>query len=179
MSEGSRLDSIAERMQARLTTGVMRKKGPRGELVAEASPEYELLSKRGIRILAVEVRNIYLPSDIREERLRRWNDTWAGFVRDSLKEGEAAVREARRRGEAEGAHALSQELTAGLRASLARQEDPDLPAALTLTWEDALRVCARQVDMREGPMLASAIRQILEEQEQRAGSETSGERGAD
>ena len=179
MSGVSHLDSIAERIQARLTTGVMRRKGPRGELVAEANPEYELLSKRGIRVLAVEVRNVYLPSDIREERLRRWSDTWAAFVREALTEGETAVREARRRGEAEGAHLLSQELTAGLRASLARQENPDMQATLKLTWEDALRVCARQVDFKEGPTLASAIRRVLEEQEQQSGNEPSGERGAD
>jgi hypothetical protein len=155
----------------------MRKKGPRGEMVVEASPEFELLSKRGIRVLGIEVGNLYLPADVREERLRRWGDTWAAFAREALAEGENAVREARRRGEAEASHLLAQEMTAGLRASLGRQETPDLPATLRLTWEDALRVCARQVDLKEGPMLASAIQQALEELEQRSGGESSGERG--
>lgn len=48
---------------------------------SEQSQEYEILHDRGIRVIAVNVPNIYLPKTIEDNLVNRWKSNWLTYVK--------------------------------------------------------------------------------------------------
>lgn len=157
------LQRVRDQILTRLTSPTFRRVDTRGDLTQDASLEYELLSKRGIRVLSVSVSNLRLPSDIREERLRHWRESWSGVTQDALAEGESGVKEARRRGEAESSRILARELTTSLREALANGETPDQRACLLWVMQDALRLCSQPGTVVDASTLSMQLRRAIDE----------------
>jgi hypothetical protein len=84
------IENMRTKMLARLTRERSQEGGSESDL---ANPEFRILDRRGVRILEVDIINIYLPEDIQEERLRAWLQDWAGPAERELYEAEEYARQ--------------------------------------------------------------------------------------
>lgn len=77
-AEGTALQVINEMVYLRLTTPEvpdLDDHGVRGKGVIE-SPEYKLLQKRGITVLAVSISNLHFQKDIEDKIIEKWSASW-------------------------------------------------------------------------------------------------------
>lgn len=101
------------------------------------NPEFDLLNKRGMRVLEVSIEDIRIPEEIREERLLAWFENWAGPTQLELAEAEQKVRQAALHGEGEASRRLAHGLTEQLRAGIRTGSDYSLKETVEAIFQDA------------------------------------------
>ncbi len=153
-------DEIAERVMPPPAT----ERPPGRASARQPSRECALLDSRGIRVLGVNVSNLYLPEDIRDERFQRWHEAWSASIEDALTEAEALVREARLSGEREAYQSLALQLTSQLRAKILAEEYPNRRDTVSMILGDLVRYCSESEDRVSNDKLVLAqLRSILQE----------------
>ncbi len=157
------LEDIQKAILARLTSPNYAAQGADGRVQWKPSREFHLLHDRGIRVLQVEIHDLVLPEDVRQEYLLRWRETWSGAVREVLQDAEQRAEERRRAGRRQAVLELSDELTRDLRSRLAQGEPPSRRDTLAAILLDALRLCDRRQMMPEGPALAAHLKRVRSE----------------
>lgn len=151
----------------------------RGELLArlqapppEASPrsdaasgdrEAQLLRARGIRVLDVQIGNVYLPDEVRHERIQHWQAQWAAAHESELVEVRALDESLRRQAVQESARHFAGELTASLRRDLAEGESPGLRDTLLSIAQDALRLAQAPDRAGSAGPLEAHLRAMVDE----------------
>jgi hypothetical protein len=86
--------------------------------------EMEVLRRRGIRVLSIEVANLQVPEPVRQEHLRSWRETWNSASEEGVLEARGRGQEARWQGEKQGQRDLLRQATQILRQSLIEGERP-------------------------------------------------------
>lgn len=84
---------------------------PRSREAAERMREQQVLRRRGIRVLAVEIGNLKVPEPVRREHLRRWREEWGSAVEEGVLEARGRGQEAHWEGEQEGQLSLARSLS--------------------------------------------------------------------
>jgi hypothetical protein len=100
---------------------------------------------------------------VRAEKLHRWRESWSGSVHDAVLDAERLTAERRRAGERLAQQALTEDLTAGLRARLAQGDVPGRRDTLTLLLSEALRLADRREMVPEGNSLAAHLARVRSE----------------
>ncbi|MGH2606116.1 MAG: hypothetical protein ACRDG5_05955 [Anaerolineales bacterium] len=125
--------------------------------------EAQLLRARGIRVLDFQVGNIYLPDEVRQERIQQWQGQWAAAHEQELVEVRALDESLRRQAIQESARTLAGELTAGLRRRLAEGNPPGLKDTLLEVARDALRLAENPDRAASAGPLAAHLRAMVDE----------------
>ncbi|OGO16258.1 MAG: hypothetical protein A2Y93_09155 [Chloroflexi bacterium RBG_13_68_17] len=176
----SPLEEIQRAILARMTAPTHEALDAAGRVQTRPSREQRVLSERGIRVLHVGISGVILPEDIADELALHWREQWAGALHEVLTDAEYLAQEQRRQGQRQAYQALCVEMTAGLRAQLARsargrpqpvrskvrQPEPARPRpvnrrdTLASLLLDALRICARREMTPDGGLLAPHLRRM-------------------
>lgn len=158
------LQVLKDQIQTRLTSHTVETREPNGKRHVETSREYDVLHSRGVRVLNVGgMTSLYLPDEVRKERMLRWRETWAGGVQAALVEASEEVKNARRRGEAEACATLIRDLTTELRQKLGEGTTPNTRDTLKHFIDDAIRLCSQRDLVADGANLVIQLNQILDE----------------
>jgi hypothetical protein len=126
------------------------------------SREAEILQSRGIRVLDVNLANLYIPADVHETHMRRWREAWAGAMQTGLLEARQEAEEAHALGTREAQETLARKMTASLRVKIANGEKPNLRDTLALLLRDAERLCYEGDPITDASTLATHLRDIQE-----------------
>lgn len=157
------LEEVQRAILARLTSPTYAIRRADGRVQWKPSREFHLLHERGIRVLEVEIHDLVLPEDVRQEHLLHWREAWSGAVREVLQDAEQRAEERRRAGRRQAVLELSGQLTSELRSRLAQGEPPGRRDTLAAILLDALRLCDRREMIPEGPALATHLKRIRSE----------------
>jgi hypothetical protein len=125
--------------------------------------EAQLLRARGIRVLDVQAGNVYLPDEVRQERIQQWQGQWAAAHERELVEVRALDESLRRQAVHESARTLAGELTAGLRRRLAEGHPPGLKDTLLDVAHDALRLAEDPDRAASSGPLAGHLRAMVDD----------------
>jgi regulator of protease activity HflC (stomatin/prohibitin superfamily) len=158
----SPISSLRSAIFIRLTSPMTTILEEDGGMRRENSREYHLLTARGIRVLDVELTNLYLPDEVQRERTQHWCDAWSTEAQSALTEVERLQDEARTEGIQEASERLLQELTAGLRTALRQEENPGMRDTLTILLKDAARICSQTNIVFDGKALTQHMRTIAD-----------------
>jgi hypothetical protein len=154
------LGQVCERIKARLTD-------VGSEKIEEQSRdnlELAVLQSRGIRVLSVDAGTaIYLPDDIRKERMTRWREAWAGAVYEALAEAKDQVKRLRQQGDSKAHATLLRDLSIELRRRLQEGSIPNRKETLRTLFEDAVQLCAQRGHVADGSNIAIQLTSALEE----------------
>lgn len=148
--------ALAEKLVAGINEG-----GPRRSRASDR--ERELLRRRGIRVLSVQVDNLKVPETVREEHLRRWRQEWSGEIEEDVVEARGRGQESRWLGEQEGVQDLLRAVTSGLRAELAEGGKPGKRDSLLHLLEGALQFLQQPDLVSESGALIDYLRQVSAE----------------
>lgn len=161
--EASPLETIQDEILARLTSHASDAVGPDHRTQRVINREFELLYLRGVRVLSVNLYGLYLPREVREERIRRWQERWTGAGQTALSGAEAAGESAQALGDAADALRLPMALTAGLRSRLNLGIHPSLRETVSLLVRDVRRVSDEETFGREGAAISASLEQAAKE----------------
>lgn len=135
-----------------------------GRAVADGDDrEAQLLRARGIRVLDIQVGNVYLPDEVRQERIQQWQSQWTAAHQGELVEVRALDESLRKQAVQASAHNLAGELTAGLRRRLAEGDPPGLRDTLLGIGRDALRLAEDPDRAASAGPLAAHLRAMVDE----------------
>jgi hypothetical protein len=158
----SPLSNLRSTIFNRLTSPLVTILEEDGAMHRENSREYHLLTARGIRVLDVELTNLYLPDEIQRERTQHWCNAWSSEAQSALAEVERLQDQSRTEGIQEAYGCLSEEISAGLRSSLRQEEIPGMRDTLVILLKDAARICSQTHLVADGKTLAQHIRAIAD-----------------
>jgi len=178
--QASPLAEIEQAILTRMTAPTHEGLDSSGRVQTRPSREQRVLSERGIRVLNVRISGVTLPDDIADEMALHWREQWAGAVHEVLTDAEYLAQEQRRQGQRLAYQALCADMTAGLRAQMARSPHGRLPPVRSKTRQaeppharavnrrdtlaslllDALRICARKEMTPDGGLLAPHLRRM-------------------
>jgi len=130
---------------------------------SQPTREMDVLRRRGIRILRVEVAGLHVPPEVRDEHLRRWREAWGSALEEGVLEARGRGQEARWQGEQDGQRALLREATHGLRAELASGGRPGRRDTLAHLLQDGLRLLAEPGLLADSAALSDHLRQVADE----------------
>lgn len=153
------LAQIRERIESRLTDAGSE------ELDAPSDDNLELdvLRSRGIRVLSVDAgAAVFLPDDIRRERMAHWREAWAGAVYESLAEAKDQVKRLRQQGDAKAHATLLRDLSIELRRRLQEGSTPSRKETLRMLFEDAAQLCSQRGHVADGSNVAIQLTSALE-----------------
>jgi hypothetical protein len=139
-TETPALETIQKEILTRLTSHASEVVGEDRRTHRIVNREFEVLYLRGVRVLAVNLYGLYLPREVRDERIRHWRERWIAAVRHTRLDTPGPVETIARTGETTDLLLLPLELTAGVRASLNRGDHPALRETVSLLTRDAWRV---------------------------------------
>ncbi|MGA9532357.1 MAG: hypothetical protein WBR18_06535 [Anaerolineales bacterium] len=125
--------------------------------------EMEVLRRRGIRVLSVEVSNLQVPEPVREEHLRSWRETWNSAAEEGVLEARGRGQEARWQGEKEGHRDLLRQATQVLRQSLMEGERPGRRDTLLQLLEGASSYLQEPELLADSGALHEHLRRIAAE----------------
>ncbi|MEX2029756.1 MAG: hypothetical protein WD906_02125 [Anaerolineales bacterium] len=128
-----------------------------------AAREAELLRARGIRVLDVHIGNVFLPEEVRRERIQQWKARWTAAHERELTEVRTLETSLRRQAIQESASTLRQRLTGELRVALAAGATPGSLETLRLIVRDAVRLAGDADRSPEAGPLAEHLRSMAEE----------------
>lgn len=174
-NEPPALRIISERIGSRLLrTG---SSASSGQAPSKAS---ETLTRRGVRVLDVQVSNLQLPHEIRLEHMRRWREEWLTGLEQSLQNARLQASQLREQGAQDGRRFLLEGLTHSLRGELRSGHEPDPVGALAIMIRDALEMLhdptlepsASEV-RTELQTLETDLRRLMERQPDAASSDES------
>jgi regulator of protease activity HflC (stomatin/prohibitin superfamily) len=154
------LDRIQSAMEQKLVAGA---DGLAHRREAPPPREREVLRRRGIRVLSVEVDNVRVPAAVREEHLRRWRLQWSGELEEDVLAARGRGQEARWAGEQQGLHEMLRAVTSGLRAELAEGRHPNKRDTLLHLLEDAIQFLQKPELLPESGALVDHLRQVAAE----------------
>ncbi|MFP3853258.1 MAG: hypothetical protein ACLFWD_03070 [Anaerolineales bacterium] len=115
---------------------------PRSREAAEQMREQQVLRRRGIRVLGVEIANLKVPEAIRREHLRRWREEWSSALEEGVLEARGRGQAAQWTGEQQGQQELADGLITHLNELLASGPRPghrDTLIALISAGEELLQ----------------------------------------
>ncbi len=77
------LDIILKQMRQRMVEETHQVLDEYGRMVnkTEVSQEYQILHDRGIKVIAVNIPNIYLPKTIEDSLVKRWKSNWLDYAK--------------------------------------------------------------------------------------------------
>jgi hypothetical protein len=160
----SPLQEIKDQIQSRLTPNKSITQNENVEQPAGEERESNMLRSRGIRVLGIEgIDSIYLPDDVRAERMIRWREDWAGSIQEELEKAKDTVKQARQQGEAKSNETLLRELTTDLRQQLKEGKTPGKRDTLRLILGNAIRLCSQQGAVADGANLVIQLTEIHDE----------------
>lgn len=155
-----RMQQVRERIEARLTSA----DPDAGDDPGRANLELDVLQARGIRILDVDAGSrVYLPEDVRKERMARWRESWAGAVHEALADAKEQVKLMRQQGDAKAHAALLRDLTTDLRRTLQEGDAPNRKESLRRLFDDAIQLCSQRGYVADGANLVIQFSAVLEE----------------
>lgn len=125
--------------------------------------EMEVLRRRGIRVLSVEVANLQVPEPVREEHLRSWRETWNSAAEEGVLEARGRGQEARWQGEKEGQRDLLREATHVLRKSLMEGDKPGRRDTLLQLLEGAFSFLQQPELLADSGAVHEHLRRIAAE----------------
>lgn len=134
-NEPPALRIISERIGARLL-----RTGSSASSAQATSKASETLSRRGVRVLDVQVSNLQLPQEIRLEHMRRWREEWLTRLEQSLQDARLEASQLREQGTQGGRRFLLEGLTHSLRGELRSGREPDPGGVLAIMIRDALEM---------------------------------------
>jgi hypothetical protein len=129
----------------------------------ELSSEYKILASRGISVLSVEASHLYLPDDVRLERLAEWRHAWSGDIQAAVTDAREEAYRASHQGEAEASYVLFQKLTSTLFDQLSRGQKPNRRDTLKYIINDAYELCGEDRMVEDGVTMAGQLSQISNE----------------
>lgn len=125
-----------------------------------APREMEVLRRRGIRVLSVEVGNLKVPEQVRQEHLRRWRERWTGSAEEEVLEARSRGQQARWTGERDGQAAMLRGVTADLRSQLAEGRQPRRRDSLISLLEGAIHLLGEPEWLPESGALIGHLRRV-------------------
>ncbi len=125
--------------------------------------EMQVLRRRGIRVLDVEIGNLKVPEAVRTEHLRRWREEWDTAVEQGVVQARGRGQEARWEGERRGQSALLRNATANLRKALNEGRRPGQRDTIAALLEDALQLLQEPELLPESGALSDHLRALLTE----------------
>jgi hypothetical protein len=131
----SALDQIERAMKSRLIGSTSAGDGEKG---AEASHEMDVLRRRGVRILDIEIGYLQVPEEVRQEHLRRWREGWGSALEEGVLEARGRGQEARWSGEREGQFTFIMQVTRSLSKELAGGRRPEQRDSLIQLVSDGI-----------------------------------------
>jgi hypothetical protein len=152
-SAPSPIQRLEESVQARLVPATHT--GTEHPSSAQPTREQQVLAARGIRVLSVNLGNLYLPERVQEQRMGRWRDAWSSRATEhkGIEDREPTDLNAR----AEGAW---HDLTRSLAAGLADGESPALQRTLRHIISDAAQLADEIDDGAVRDRLAKDLRDM-------------------
>jgi hypothetical protein len=142
LNEGSRevsaLEAIQGEILARLTSHASESIGEDRRTHRVVNREFELLYLRGVRVLAVHLYGLYLPREVREERIRHWRERWLAATRRAQLDVHQAVGSSPHSDATSEILRLPLALTASLRERLSRGDEPSLRETVSALIHSAL-----------------------------------------
>jgi hypothetical protein len=129
----------------------------------ELSSEYKILASRGVRVLSVEASHLYLPDDVRLERIVEWRHTWSGDIQAAVTDAREEALRASHQGEAEASYFLFHKLTSTLFDQLSRGQKPNRRDTLNYIINDAYEMCGEDKMVEDGTTMAGHLSQISNE----------------
>lgn len=130
-----------------------------------ASPELELLTSLGIKIINVSVTRLRVPEDVKAERLRIWRAGWAEGVQRNLRHSNQTVEQAEQLGQRKAYQQMAHQMTRKLRSTLSAGQKPEMRDSLKLIMQDAVDLALKEDALEDGPALAHKIERMLEKLE--------------
>jgi hypothetical protein len=130
--EAPALEAIQNEILARLTSHASEAVSDDRRTHRVVNREFELLYLRGVRVLAVHLYGLYLPREVRDERIRHWRERWIGAVQRVRLDAYDAGGLTAHSGETSELLRLPLALTAGLREHLNRGDHPSLRETVSL-----------------------------------------------
>ena len=159
----SPLQAIQDEIMGRLTSHASEAVGPDHRTHRVVNREFEILYLRGVRVLNVNLYGLYLPREVREERIRHWRQRWSEAVQQALAGAPGQVKAPDSQAETEDLFQLSLGLTDGLRARLDQGESPSLRDTLMLILQDAARLSDEGIGGGDYTSLSAGLREAAQE----------------
>ncbi len=125
--------------------------------------ELDVLRRRGIRVLDLEIGNLKVPEAVRAEHLRRWREQWGTAVEEGMLQARGRGQEARWEGERNGQQTLLREATAELRELLGEGRRLSQRDTLTRILGDSLQLLQEPELLPESGALSDHLRALLAE----------------
>lgn len=144
--ETSALEAIQNEILARLTSHASEAGGGDRRTRRVVNREFELLYLRGVRVLAVHLYGLYLPREVRDDRIRHWRERWLAAVQRVHLDADDRGRPTTLLGPTSGMLRHPLDLTAGLREHLNRGEHPSLRETVSLLIQGAWRLSTGGAD---------------------------------
>jgi hypothetical protein len=129
---------------------------------SSVSPEFELLTSLGIKIIHVSITRLRVPEDVKAERLRIWRAGWAEGVQRNLRRSNQTVGQAEQMGQRKAYQQIAHQMTRKLRSSLGAGQEPGMRDSLKLIMQDAIDLALKQDSLEDGPAAAHKIERMLE-----------------
>jgi hypothetical protein len=149
------IEAIRTKMLARLTKERSQESG--SEL---PNPEFKILDRRGVRVIDVDIINIYLPEDIQEERLRTWLQDWAGPAERELFEAEEEARRQSSKARLEGSAALLEAIVQKATQQMQWDRSINQRDTILLVLEGLNDLCNRDPELHA---MSLSIRQAIDQ----------------
>lgn len=125
--------------------------------------ELDVLRRRGIRVLDLEIGNLKVPETVRYEHLRRWREQWGTAVEEGVLQARGKGQEARWEGERDGQETLLRAATQELREALGEGRRPSQRDTLTKVLGDSLNLLQEPELLPESGALSDHLRALLTE----------------
>lgn len=126
-----------------------------------ANPEFKILDRRGIKVIDVDIINIYLPEGIQEERLRTWLQDWAGPAERELYEAEQEARRELAKARLEGSAAILEAIVRKTTQQMQWDRSINQRDTILLVLEGLNDLCNRDSELQSmSPRIRQAMDQV-------------------
>ena len=129
----------------------------------ESPRELQVLRRRGIRVLDLEIGNLKVPEEVRAEHLRRWREQWDSTVEEGVIQARGRGQEARWEGEREGQKTLLRQATSEMRQTLGEGGRLSVRDTLIVLLEDSVQLLQEPELLPESGALSDHLRNMLTE----------------
>jgi hypothetical protein len=157
------LRKLERTLLQRLTEATAQLSQGNGTSIEVECLEFQLLKDRGIRILDVRLPRVFLPTNIRKERLRAWQEEWAGEIQLSLRKAEQDIRRTRQRAVIDTSKLLAGTITRELQQQLDEGLQIDWTEALAYLLQGTIQASQNQDLFRDELQLSMALRRIRDQ----------------
>jgi hypothetical protein len=150
-------DTIIEMVQVRMMSSEVEELDEFGRKTGMLKPskEYRILREHGLKVHAVYIRHLRLPSKIEEQLIDEWSANWLQRARSEYRQIERLHADEKLAGQSlalkEFATATVQMLGNALAETdtAERRPEPDLPASLRMLLQGTLKLCIREPQLQQ------------------------------